>query len=202
MIKTKVDKKIILKELGAEMCADIGVDPQFLDNKPFQELSFDTKSTPKGSTKPPMASISFSNSKTMPYYEKKATISFCDNIKHDFNNATSCEGYDTIQFQRPREYAQIAEAGISNSYKNSSSIENQRSFIPIWGVAFIVSTGLYLLVISKLKNNAWYNKNFNSDHYKIEKLAENQEKILENQNQILELLKKKNLKHDMILIIY
>ncbi len=35
MIKTKVNEKIILKELGAEMCTDIGVDPQFLDNKPF-----------------------------------------------------------------------------------------------------------------------------------------------------------------------
>lgn len=203
-IKTAVDRKTISKKIGADMCVEMGVDPQFLDNKAFQEVSSDTKSAPSDSNKSPMASISFSNSKT------KATTHFGDDTKHDFSSRNSYEWCDNIQPQKPMEYAQVAEVAAPNSYGSFTSLAKPRNIIPIWGVLFIISTGLYLIVVSKIKNNDWYyknfgytvsrehwyQKNFDRSYEKIENLEENQKEILKNQNQILELLKKNEFRNN------
>lgn len=207
-LKTAVNANTISKEVGAEMCLEIGVDPQFLDNKMFKEVPSNIKSGLSDSNQPPIASISFSNNKTMSYCKKKSSTAFSGEINDNFNGGNYFDCSDTIQYQKPVEYAQVAEVAVPNSYPSSTSLVNsgakQGNIIFIWGVVFIMSAGLYLIVLSKLKETNWYNKNFgynesredwfqknfDRNYEKTEKLVESQKNILENQNQIIELLKK------------
>lgn len=194
-IKEKVDSKVIKKEVGAKVCYEMGVDPQFLDNKDFKE----TWSGPKP-PKPPFASISSSNNNS---FEKTAEAIYFDRTEKELNSANSFDCCDTNQPQKSVEWAQVAEVGPPQNCDSSIAVANQKNDFILLTTVFIVSAGLYFVAVKIIKNTNWYyknfvdkdsiedQKNFNYIYEKINQLENSQKKILENQSRILFLLEKK-----------
>ncbi len=219
IIKSRVNQKTISKKIGAEMCIEIGVDPKFLDNKEFEEISSSNLSTLTNSKNPPLATISFLNNNTKPYSKNsKKEASFWTGKQGYFSSKNTYECFDENQYERPMEFTQMAEMAVPTNYIASSSPKNENEenllvTLPILGAVFLITTLSYLMGLSKLKNTAWYKKNYSSNesreewykqhiditYEKIEKLSENQRKILENQKKIAENQKKSSQNQDELL---